>query len=49
MERPVDPVDRRRDVDEEFGDPGTKDFWFGVIGIGTCAVVAIVLGILSGL
>jgi hypothetical protein len=30
-------------------DPGTRDFWFGVIGLGAIALAAIVIAIISSL
>jgi hypothetical protein len=37
------------DVDLVRRDPGTRDFWFGVIGLGACALAAIVISIISSL
>jgi hypothetical protein len=41
--------DTDRDDLDQLGDPGTRDFWFGVIGLGAIALAAIVIAIISSL
>jgi hypothetical protein len=41
--------DTRRDDLAQPDDPGTKDFWFGVVGLGVIALAAIVTAIISSL
>lgn len=36
-----------RDDSARTDDVGTKDFWFGVIGLGVMALLAIVLAVVS--
>jgi hypothetical protein len=39
--------DRTETAAEEVDDTGTKDFWFGVIGVSTMVVIAICFAIFS--
>ena len=41
--------DTERDDLVRRDDTGTKDFWFGVIGLGACALAAIAIAIISSL
>ena len=36
-------ADLDRNDSTDFDSPGARDFWFGVIGLGTIVVIAIVL------
>jgi hypothetical protein len=41
--------DTDRDDLDQLDDPGTRDFWFGLIGLGGIALAAIVIAIISSL
>ena len=42
-------ADTDRDDLAQPDDPGTKDFWFAVIGVGGIALIAIAIAIISSL